>query len=39
MTWEEELFGFLDDLEQQADALFEADRDLEVADRSRTEYQ
>jgi len=39
MTWEEELFGFLDDLEQQAGALFEADRDLEVADRSRTEYQ
>lgn len=39
MTWEEELFGFLDDLEQQAGALFEADRELEVADRSRTEYQ
>ena len=39
MTWEEELFGFLDDLEQQAGALFEADRDLEVADRIRTEYQ
>ncbi|CAN5325511.1 hypothetical protein BH09ACT12_BH09ACT12_18540 [soil metagenome] len=39
MTWEEELFGFLDDLEQQAGALFEADRDLEVADRSRTEYR
>ncbi|WP_323791207.1 hypothetical protein [Nocardioides sp.] len=39
MTWEEELFGFLDDLEHQAGALFEADRDLEVADRSRTEYQ
>lgn len=39
MTWEEELFGFLDDLEQQAGALFEADRELEVADRSRTEYR
>lgn len=39
MTWEDELFGFLDDLEQQAGALFEADRDVEVADRSRTEYQ
>ncbi len=39
MTWEEELFGVLDDLEQQAAALFGAERELEVADRSRTEYQ
>lgn len=39
MTWEEELFGFLDDLEQQAGALLGAERDLEVSDRSRTEYQ
>lgn len=39
MTWEDALFGVLDDLEQQAGALFDADRELEVADRSRTEYQ
>ncbi len=39
MTWEEGIFGFLDDLEHRAGALFEADRDVEVADRSRTEYQ
>lgn len=39
MGWEEELFGVLDDLEQQAGALFGAERELEVADRSRTEYQ
>lgn len=39
MTWEEELFGFLDDIEQQAGALLGADRDQEVADRSRAEYQ
>jgi hypothetical protein len=38
MTWEDELFGFLDDLEQQAGALFDADREIEVADRSRAEY-
>ncbi len=39
MTWEEELFGFLEDLEDQAGSLFETERELEVADRSRTEYQ
>lgn len=39
MTWEDELFGVLDDLEQQAGALFDAERELEVADRSRSEYQ
>lgn len=39
MTWEEQLFGFLDDLEQQADGLFAAERDLELADRSRSAYQ
>ena len=39
MTWEDELFGVLDDLEQQAGAIFGAERELEVADRSRTEYQ
>ncbi|MGA8848142.1 MAG: hypothetical protein WB471_16125 [Nocardioides sp.] len=39
MTWENELFGVLDDLEHYAGAVFGAERDLEVADRSRTEYQ
>ena len=38
MTWDEELFAVLDDLEQQAEALYDADRDAEVADRSRAEY-
>lgn len=39
MTWEEELFVVLDDLEQQAEALYDAERDAELADRSRAEYQ
>ncbi len=39
MAWEEELFGLLDDLEQQAEALYDAERGLELADRSRAEYQ
>jgi hypothetical protein len=38
MTWEERLFSFLDDLEQQAEAAYDAERDLDLADRSRTEY-
>lgn len=36
--WEEQLFGLFDDLEGQAAALYESDRDAEVADRSRAEY-
>lgn len=39
MTWEERLFAELDDLEQQAEALFDAERAAEVADRSRAEYR
>lgn len=39
MTWEEELFAFLDDLEQQAAGLYDLDRQAEVADRSRAEYR
>ena len=39
MAWEEELFAVLDDLEQQAEALYDAERGLELADRSRSEYQ
>ncbi|WP_182524004.1 hypothetical protein [Nocardioides dongkuii] len=39
MPWEQELFALLDDLEQQADALYAADRELELLDRTRSEYQ
>lgn len=39
MAWEEELFALFDDLEQQAEALYDAERFPEVADRSRAEYQ
>jgi hypothetical protein len=39
MAWEEELFALLDDLEQQAEALYDAERGFELADRSRSEYQ
>ena len=39
MAWEEDLFAVLDDLEQQAEALYDAERSLELADRSRSEYQ
>ena len=38
MNWEEQLFSLLDDLEQQAEALYDAERDLDLADRSRAEY-
>lgn len=38
MDWDEQLFSVLDDLEQQAEALYEADREAELADRSRAEY-
>ncbi|GAA1501787.1 hypothetical protein [Nocardioides humi] len=39
MGWEDELFALFDDLEDQASALYAAERDLEVADRSRAEYR
>lgn len=39
MGWEAELFAFLDDLEEQAGALYDADRAPELADRERAEYQ
>jgi hypothetical protein len=39
MAWEDELFAFLDDLEEQAGALYDADRAPELADRERAEYQ
>lgn len=38
MTWEEQLFAALDDLEQQAEALYDTERAAELADRSRAEY-
>lgn len=39
MTWEEELFGLLDDLEARAGAAFALEREAELADRRRAEYQ
>ena len=38
MAWEERLFAELDDLEQQAEAAFDAERAAELADRVRAEY-
>lgn len=38
MTWEEQLFAYLDDLEQQAEGIFGTERDLEVAERAAAEY-
>lgn len=35
---DDELFGFLDDLEQQARALYDAERESELADRRRSVY-
>jgi hypothetical protein len=39
MTWENELFGLFDELEGQASATFALEREAELADRSRAEYQ
>lgn len=39
MGWEDELFALFDDLEAEAGSLYAADREAEVADRSRAEYQ
>ena len=36
--WDDKLFAVFDDLEQQADALFDAERDLELGDLARAEY-
>ena len=38
MSWEHELFALFDDLEGQAAAAWEAEREAELADRARTEY-
>jgi hypothetical protein len=39
VSWEEELFGYLDDLEGRAAALYDAERLPEIADRARSEYR
>lgn len=39
MSWEEELFGYLDDLEGRAAALYDAERSPEIAERGRAEYR
>ncbi len=39
MTWEESLFATFDDLEQQAEGVFAAEREAELAERSLTEYR
>ncbi|MFA6298471.1 MAG: hypothetical protein WC642_04850 [Nocardioides sp.] len=39
MAWEDDVFALLDDLEQQAEALYDAERAPELADRSRSAYQ
>ena len=38
MTWESGLFDLFDDLEAQAQAAFEVDREADLADRARAEY-
>ena len=38
MSWEDDLFDLFDDLEQQAESLYDGERVLELADRSRAEY-
>jgi hypothetical protein len=38
VEWDERLFAFLDDLEGRAEALYDAERDSDLTDRSRTEY-
>lgn len=37
-SWDEQLFALFDDLEGQASALYDLERDAELADRSRAEY-
>jgi hypothetical protein len=39
VSGDEELFGFLDDLEGRAEAVYDAERAPEIADRGRAEYQ
>ena len=39
MSWEEDLFAYLDDLEGLADAWYDAERAADLADRSRAAYR
>ncbi|HWM73031.1 MAG TPA: hypothetical protein VNQ53_04785 [Nocardioides sp.] len=39
MSWEDDLFALFDDLEGHAEALYDAERGPELADRSRAEYR
>lgn len=39
MGWEDDLFALFDDLEDRAAALYDAEREPELADRSRAEYR
>lgn len=36
--WEDRLFSLFEDLEQQAEALFDTEREAELVDRGRSEY-
>jgi hypothetical protein len=38
VDWDDRLFAFLDDLEQQAEALYDDERAAELGDRARSEY-
>jgi len=38
VDWDERLFAYLDDLEQDAEARFDAERAAELGDRARAEY-
>lgn len=38
VEWDEGLFAFLDDLEGRAEALYDAERETDLADRSRAAY-
>lgn len=39
MGWEDDLFALFDDLESHAEALYDSEREPELADRSRAEYR
>jgi hypothetical protein len=39
MGWEDDLFALFDDLEGRAEALYDAEREPELADRSHAEYR
>jgi hypothetical protein len=38
VDWDERLFAYLDDLEQEAEARFDSERETELGDRARAEY-